>query len=489
MREVITSNLPKYRGNNIDWKNSIGQRVKFIYDGIEGTIVIVDYDSKTRKLWIEYLDKPPFEILTGNFQNCGIGKLLDKITIDFKVEIGTEFKDDNRDLIITDREYRISEKTCQNKKYYKYKCNKCGWEGDDRSWMTEGNLLGKEQGCSCCRGLTVVEHINSIVAKPETQWMIKYFQGGYNEAKLYTKNSGFKVHFKCSDCGRIKDKETRISDLYKRHSISCLCEDGLSFGYKYVYTLLEQLKVEFISNYTYDWCKFYNVYKNKETTGEYDFVIESLKIIIEVDGGFHRKDNKMNGQTKEESEYLDKEKNRLAEQNGYKVIRIIYNDDLEMKNPILGSEMVDCFDLSEIDWIKCEDVALSNLCKIACEYKRNNQLISTQAIGKLMNLSRKTITGYLKQGSNLGWCYYNSKDEMRKNNIKNGIIRSKVVKILKDDISLGVFKSTRELSRQSEELFGIKLSNSSISQVCNGKSKQHKGYTFKYIEDVLNEAI
>jgi len=350
--------------------------------------------------------------------------------------------------------------------------------------MTEGNLL-IGQGCACCciSPSIVVEHINSIVANYETEWMIPYFQNGYEDAKRYNKSSGFKVYFKCLDCGRIKDKPTRICDLYKRHSISCLCGDGMSYGHKYVHNLLEQLDIDFVDNHTYEWCKFYNPYKEKETTGEYDFIIENMKIIIEVDGGFHRHDNKMNGQTQEESDFLDNKKTKLAEEHGYKVIRIIYNDDFVMKNPILDSKMDNYFDLVKINWIKCEEFALSNLVKKACVYKRNNQIMGTQDIGKLMNLDRKTITGYLKTGNNLGWCQYDPKEAMRNNIIKNGILHCKVVEIFKDNISLGIFESTRELARQSGNLFGTKLNYSSISQVCNGKLKQHKGYTFKYIEN------
>ena len=54
----------------------------------------------------------------------------------------------------------------------------------------------------------MIDGINSIVAKEETHWMIKYFQGGYDEAKKYTKSSNQKIYFNCPTCGRIKNKFT-----------------------------------------------------------------------------------------------------------------------------------------------------------------------------------------------------------------------------------------------------------------------------------------
>ena len=54
--------------------------------------------------------------------------MSNKKTIEFKVEIGQIFKDDKRDIVITNREYRKEKhgKSMVNVKYYKYTCNICG---------------------------------------------------------------------------------------------------------------------------------------------------------------------------------------------------------------------------------------------------------------------------------------------------------------------------------------------------------------------------
>ena len=51
-------------------------------------------------------------------------------------------------------------------------------------------------------------------------------------------------------------------------------------------------------------------------------------------------------------------------------------------------------------------------------------------------------------------------------------------------MSLGIFYSIAELSRQSEELFGVKLNKENISAVARGVRKKYKGFTFKYREHI-----
>lgn len=511
IREIFINDLPRKEGwgsqkgkQVIDWANSIGYKVRFIYDDINGEIEIVGYDNKTRYLSIKYLDKEPFGILIKSLQNCMLGEFLDKCTKEFKIEIRTRYIDDKRDITIIDRKYINKEKnnkngkiTILNEKIYKYKCNKCGYECGEHYkhgkykgelWITESALLSGV-GCSCCNNKITVPHINSIVTKEETHWMIPYFQVSYDEAKLYTKTSNIKVYFRCPDCGKIKDKSTSISNLYYDHSIGCVCSDGQSYPSKIMYNLLKQLNIKFKTEYSPSWCKY--LYKNKIRKGKYDFFFENnnIKYIIETDGYFHKNDNNMNNQSTEESKFIDDEKDRLAKEHDIEVIRIncVISDIDYIKNNengILNSKLIELFDLSKIDWIKCEEYALSNLVKIACEIKRDNPNMTTTEIGKMMGLHQDTIIKYLKRGSKVWkWINYYPKEERFKGSSKSGKMNSKPVEIFKNGNSLGTYNSATELERKSEEDFGVKLLQSAISSVCIGNytSEQYKGYTFKYI--------
>ena len=485
MRKVFLEDLPKtYKG--VNWTLSIGYNIRFIYDNIEGYLKIIDYNLGAQLLKVEYLNKY-FNILTSNLIGIRLG---DIIGTKIKIQIGQVFKDDKRDIIITDREYRRDEKD-RSQKWCKYTCNKCGWT---EGWIVERNLLNNV-GCSCCSGRTVVEGINDI---PTTApFMIPYFQGGYNEAKLYTKggggspnNRGGNIKPICPDCGRVKDKKIRIKDIYKQ-GIGCTCSDKISYPNKFAYSFLDQLNeiygFEYLEReYSPEWIgrKRYDNY----------FIYNGKEYILEMDGGWHKKDNKISGQTKEESKAIDDYKDLKAREHGVEVIRIdCEKSELEfIKQNILNSELCELFDLSIIDWLECEESALNNRVKETCDLW-NSGIHSTKEIAEIMKLNRSTVLSYLKKGSEYKWCSFNlkelkykkSKDIATKNQkAKNVVAMGKQIEMFKDGISLGVYSSCAELGRKGEGLFGIKLMQDGISFVCRGERKQYKGFTFKYINEI-----
>lgn len=487
MKKIFLDKLPKEYNKKtnkeiIHWSKTVGLSIPFIYNNIKGIIEIMEYNKKGY-LTIKYKNIL-FDISLTSIAGCNLGKVLGIVTNKFKVEIGENLRNNKRNITIINREYREKEhkgkqgrKNIVNEKWYLYHCNKCGYEG----WIIENSLIGKiKQGCSCCQGRTVIEGINDI---PTTApWMVKYFQGGYEEAKLYTYGSTKKIFPFCPDCGKIKDTKMIIQNIYLRKSIGCKkCSDNISYPSKIMFNILEQLEIDFKTEYNPKWCKY--LYKNKLRKGFYDFYISSMNIIIEIDGAFHIRNNTMSGLTAKESKYIDDEKDRLAKKYNIEVVRIDSKiSDLEyIKQNILNSDLSELFDLSIIDWNKCEKYALSNLVKKACKYKMDNPDMTTTEIGKLMKLHLTTIINYLKKGSSVGWCKYDSQEERVKSSTHNGKANGKPVEIFKDGISLGILPSASELGRQSEKLFGVKLLNSKISGVCTGDRKSYKGYSFKYV--------
>ncbi|MDP4146623.1 MAG: hypothetical protein Q8936_19465 [Bacillota bacterium] len=418
-----------------------------------------------------------------------------KRTSEFRIEIGTNFKDDKRDITIIDKR-KIKDKNGRKYKYYKYKCNKCGFDGGkhwnikdkkykNELWALESNFK-KGHGCSCCGGNDiVVEDINSIITT--APWMIPIIN---NEefCKTHTHSSHDKIYPTCSYCGRVKDKSMPINIIYKNKTINCICTDYISYPNKFMTEFLKQLHIEFEAEYNPKWCKY--KFKDKIKTGRYDFYfkLNNKQYIIEMDGSFHNQYNNRNNQTAEESKFIDDEKDRLALEYNIEVIRIDcdygnINDRFEyIKNNILQNDKLNkLFNFTNINWDKVEKFALSNLVKVACDYKRNNPEMTTTQIGEFMGgYNSSTVCNWLKQGNGI-WCEYNPKEESRKSAFKQGKSNGKNVEIFKDNISLGVFASTQDLARKSEKIFGIKLSQTCISEVCLEKAKQHKGYTFKYV--------
>lgn len=247
-KEIHLEDLPRWgahgkaKEGGINWKASIGYKVRFVYGDIEGKVEIISHEGEFS--YIKYKNKKPFKISNSHFKHCCLGELLGKYTHKFKIEIGTSFKSEKRDMIVTARKYRKDEKG-QYYKYYNYNCNKCG---DTTGWIDESNLL-KGIGCgACCPAPKNIGIKNSIVTT--APWMILYFQNGYQDAIQYTKCSSKKLYFKCPDCGRIKDKPISISNIYYKHSIACSCGDGQTYPFKFMFSVLEQLNVEFETEYS-----------------------------------------------------------------------------------------------------------------------------------------------------------------------------------------------------------------------------------------------
>ena len=194
VRKVFLDDLPRKEGIGalkgktvIDWKNSVGCKVRFIYDDIEGEIEILNYGLKIGYITIGYKNKI-IDIRPADFSKGKLGSLLKKYTKDFKIEIGQIFKDDKRDIVIIDRKY--SREQCNpdkqdrvyyaNKKLYKYKCNKCGFDCGEcykqgkhlnEYWIPENTIL-KGHGCPVCStpSMIVAPSINSIYNT--ASWMI-----------------------------------------------------------------------------------------------------------------------------------------------------------------------------------------------------------------------------------------------------------------------------------------------------------------------------
>lgn len=476
MKKLFLNNLPKWGKNQIgnegtvNWQKcaEIKIKIQFIYNDIEGEIQIIDYNSKARKVTVIYKNKKYFNVYTSHSIRCQISKILGIYTSEFKIEIGKRLINYNKDnstkrnITIIDREYRKEHH--QNFKYYKYKCNICGY---DEGWIIESNLL-KGTGCACCcpSPQIVIEGINDI---PSTApWMIKYFQGGYDEAKLYTKTSNKPIYPICPDCGRIKDKAIHINKIYNRKSIGCTCSDNQSYPNKFSYALLEQLnklyKLDYIEHeYSPDWIK----------PKRYDnyFIYQGGEYILEMDGELgHGNDNCLNGQTKEETLAIDNHKDSLADKHGIQIIRINCDCNGEnrceyIKTSILNNNILNkLFDFSNIDWLKVEEFALSNLVKKVCEYWNIKQeWETTKDLEKIFNINRFTIIRYLKKGNILEWCQYNPKEEMDKNMQRHNNAVMKLVICLNNQ---KIFNSIKEASKY----YKIKNS-SSISACCKGKRK------------------
>ena len=266
----------------------------------------------------------------------------------------------------------------------------------EMSW----NDFKNKNRCPYCSNKQIELGINTIW--DTDRWMCDL---GVSEedAKIYSHSSGKKITVTCPHCGN--KKKIRIADLYIKKSISCICNDGISYPEKFIISLLNQLEIEYQhDNY---WIE------NKR----YDFYLPNYNIIIECHGEQHYRDKTGLKTTLKEQIENDEYKKQLALNNNineYIVIDCRYSELDWIKDNILKSKLSKIFNLSNINWIQCEEFALSNKVKEICDYWRfhneiNKEDLSIIDISKIFNLGRATIYKYLKQGTKLDWCNYNLK--------------------------------------------------------------------------------
>ena len=287
----------------------------------------------------------------------------------------------------------------------KVKCLKCTGE-----WEPIASSLSQGSGCPYCTNQKILIGFNDMwTTNPNLAKLLDNIEDGYK----YTQKSHKRLDWKCPDCGEII-KNKKISDI-NRNGLSCSkCSDGKSYPNKFMFNVLDQLKnLKTIENFetekTFDWFRY--EFKGKLRKGFLDFYFEvnHKKYGIEMDGSFHGKDNKMSGQTKEESKYIDDEKDRLCQEYDIKVIRIdCEKSELEhIINNILQSELPNLlnFNESDIDWLQCNKFALSSLVKTVCEIW-NSGIKNTKEISNITKISQGVVITYLKQGDKINLCNY-----------------------------------------------------------------------------------
>ena len=479
--------LDEFRKENgvIDWNRTLHEFIEFEYADIIDKLYVNKIEGQY--MYLNYKDTIDFKILKGHLREVKLKTLIYPYLDIYKYKIGDRIITKKQDIIIIDR--KIVKKSKQIKKYYRYRCNKCGFECgehyrngvyNDYIWIREDRL--EDIYCNACSKFSKisVEGINDI---PTTApWMIKYFKGGYEEAKKYSKFSCVKIKPICPIC-KNQYREMTIDHLYESHGNICCNKSLRSYPERIIKSLLNNLNMLFIEEYVFG--------NNSSKRYDFYFKLNNEKYIIEIHGRQHYDGcfEKLGGKTLEEEQQNDLNKYNLAIQNGIKPENYIVIDcrksELDfIKQNILHSKLNEVFDLNNVDWskIEYEAVKMNLILKEVCDYWNDNEDVFPKEIAKIFNISSRTILEYLKQGNKIGLCNYDvDKEFKRQLSINNKNKKCKKVEIFKDGESLGIFDSTPILIEYFYNNYGIKFNGSKISNVCLGRRKTHKKHTFKYV--------
>ena len=409
--KIFLNNLPR-KGKGIDWQQSKGKTVHFIYNDLEGDLIIKEvYPSKHTKLLIQYKDKETI-INSTHFTKCHLLKLLEnrKIT-PFKYDIGYISITKNQSMTIIDRFHKDIKKIKNNKeykkkeKYYKLKCNVCGCE------IVLRQVQINKTGCGVCNGKRVVKGINDVAtSRPD---LVKYFVNK-NDAFTHTKSSEEKVLVKCSRCN--EKKYIRITDL-NRYGLSCLCDTGHSYPERFIYKKKKKSNINFIYQYSRANVEWWNKYR-------YDFYLSDYNTILEVHGEQHYTHSFIGcgGDSLEDVKNNDYNKKRLALDNGinnYIELDCSKSNADFIINSIKNSNLINIINITKANIKECDIKANGDLIKIVCD-KWNELKNVTKVLNEIDFIrSRTTIIKYLKRGTELGICNYNPNEELVKSIRKN----------------------------------------------------------------------
>jgi len=423
---LSTSVKVKWHGNNRKWYENKGHIFTKIGDEFEVKIEDLSDNNNNIKVKVkcdyENCKNPNIKFINyyiyknsihkhGKYycKNCATELFArDKIK-KTRLKNGKSFEqwciDNNRENVLERWDYELNDLKPSEILYSanKYMYFKCPRELHNSELKSINDFTHGQEGSMNCNQCNAI-----ITTHPE---LVRYFVNKEDTYK-YSYGSQEKVNIICPNCKHIKNMY--ISSLVK-HGMSCpKCGDGISYPEKFMFSLLEQLLNDNfqaqLSKTTFIWCDNY----------KYDFYIQLINGIIETNGIQHYKEFNRSQSLKEIQEN-DKIKKQLAKDNNienYIIIDCRYSELEWIKSSIMNSELPTLLNFKEedIDWLKCHECGLSSLVKEACDLW-NKGMDNVLLISNKLKLSRSTITRYLKQGTILGWCNYDAKEELRKGGI------------------------------------------------------------------------
>jgi len=237
-------------------------------------------------------------------------------------------------------------------------------------------------------------------------YLIKYLVNK-EDANRYSFGTHNKIPMRCPNCGC--ERHMSINQLVSSGFSCSKCSSGY-YPEKFIFNVLDQLlDNDFssqLSKTIFKWCDNYR----------YDFYLDKYNCIIEAHGLQHYEESGIRWKkSSDETQNNDFDKEWLARKNKIKnyIILDCRKSELEwIKNSIMNSRLPKLlnFKESDIDWLKCHEYACSSRVKEICDLW-NSGIKNVMMLSKKLKLDQGTIRTYLKQGTKLQWCDYDSKSK------------------------------------------------------------------------------
>ena len=219
--------------------------------------------------------------------------------------------------------------------------------------------------------------------------LIQFFEN--KEDAHVGKSHPYKKNMICPCCKRIYPM--LVSTLIKSGRVSCpTCNDGISYPERFMANILRSLNIEFVYQYKDEWTSKYRY--------DFMFILNGSKYIVEMDGGIgHGNRSIHKNYSISNSVIIDNEKDKLAIQNGFNIIRVDCNYTTNRfeyikKNVILKLDKI--LDLSLLDWDECNKKSLDSLIfRVIDCYKNKTRFIDE--ISAITGINEYTVISYIKK--------------------------------------------------------------------------------------------
>lgn len=459
---IDLNQFPKNASGKISWIDCIGVTVEFIYNDIVHHVTIIDIVKKDYVL-AKIDNMEPKTMHISKITHLTMSDLF--YVPNYYYNVG----DIVNNLEILEQLYYDQSISNDKQKRAKEKRYKCKCMNDGYVFIIRESDLKQSHGCPVCSNTKVIKGINDIATTdPE---LVKFFVNK-EDAYNYSRCSSAEISVICPYCK--STKTIRVADMSKKQDISCQkCSDGISYPNKFAHELFSQLSNQYLEyeyEYSPDWA-------NKYRYDNYMKLLNGQEIIVEMDGGFHNhKDSLYATKT-------DNIKNELSKQHNIKVIRINCDYDKTgnrflfiKENTIKKLSLY--FDLSCVDWDKCNQSAISSKIINVLEFYKNNPKWNLADIAKKFCISKQTLYEYLHTGEELGLCDYIRNDRSRIKNSKPVAMYNEFGELI------GIYKSAKVIEETFPEL---NLLHRGIRDSIH-KNKKYKNYIFSFVtyEEYIN---
>lgn len=298
--------------------------------------------------------------------------------------LGDTFETRHGTMTVVDRT-RVQREDQVFRKQYTLQCEKGHRYGVMEEYLKSGRL----RTCKKCNHPVIME------ADPEfAAWFVDQTIPRQRPCGCHDK-----ADFYCQQCGKIV-RQKSIKNVHKRRQVPCpYCVNSVSYPERYVMTLLEQMQVSFVHQYTVRFTQ-----NGRNTHYKYDFYDRERGLVIETHGQQHYEPGtfeRIGGHTLEEIQRIDAEKARYATQ----VLRLNYVElDCRRSDPNWirreAVKKLSFYPLDTVDWEAVRQSANKSVVLQIIELSK--QGYTQSQIGKIVHMSAATVCLKLRKAQKDG---------------------------------------------------------------------------------------